>query len=92
MGLRLQIKPPAGSKADNGNSLTLGDLYDTTTSAYVQYAAQFADYIRMSVSGVVLDGTEAPPQFCPKAPSTSADGGIALVAEQHKAGAISKHR
>lgn len=67
MGLRLQIKAPVGAKADNGNLLTVSDIYDTNTSFYIQYGAQFADYIKMSVSAVVADGTAADPQFCPKA-------------------------
>ena len=83
MGLRLQIKPPAGSKAKNGNLLTLGDIYDTLTSNYVQYAAQFTDYIRMAVSGVVLDGTAAAPQSCPQASSAVGGGVMALKASKH---------
>ena len=83
MGLRLQIKPPAGSKADNGNLLTLGDIYDTTRSTYVQYAAQFTDYIRMAVSGVVLDGTAAAPKSCPQAPSAVVRSLMALEASKH---------
>ena len=67
MGLRLQIKAPAGAKADNGNLLTVSDIYDTNTSFYIQYGAHFADYMKMSVSAVVADGKAADPQFCPKA-------------------------
>ena len=95
MGLRLQIKPPAGAKADNGNLLTLSDIYDTVKSTYVQYAAQFTDYIRMGVSGVVLDGTAAAPQSCPQAPSTVAEGGTTLIASKHgvqKGVKLYKHR
>ena len=83
MGLRLQIKPPSGAKADNGNLLTLGDIYDSSTSTYVQYAAQFTDYIYMSVSGVILDGTAAAPQSCPQAPLAFAEGFMALEAGKH---------
>ena len=67
MGLRLQIKAPAGATADNGKPLTVSDIYDTNTSFNIQYGAQFADYIHMSVSAVVADGTAADPQFCPTA-------------------------
>jgi hypothetical protein len=67
MGLRLQIKAPAGAKADNGNPLTVSDIYDTNKSFYIRYGVQFADYIKMSVSAVVADGKAADPQFCPKA-------------------------
>lgn len=67
MGLRLQVKAPAGAKADNGKLLTVSDIYDTNTSFYIQYGAQFADYMKMSVSAVVADGKAADPQFCPKA-------------------------
>lgn len=85
MGLRLQIKPPAGAKADNENLLTLSDIYDTVKSTYVKYAAQFTDYIRMGVSGVVLDSTAAAPQSCPKAPSAVVEEGMALMASKHGA-------
>lgn len=83
MGLRLQIKPPAGAKADNGNLLTLGDIYDNGRSTYVHYAAQFTDYIRMAVSGVVLDGTAAAPQSCPQASSAVVEDVHALKASEH---------
>lgn len=94
MGLRLQIKPPAGAKAKNGNLLTLGDIYDTVKSTYVQYAAQFTDYIRMSVSGVVLDGTAAAPQSCPGASSEVVEHVTALKASAQgtkKAVRLHKH-
>lgn len=83
MGLRLQIKPPVGAKADNGNLLTLGDIYDNGKSTYVQYAAQFTDYIRMSVSGVVLDGTAAAPQPCPQASSAAVEDVRELKVSEH---------
>ena len=83
MGLRLQIKPPAGAKADNGNLLTLGDIYDNRKSTYVNYAAQFTDYIRMSVSGVVLDGTAAAAQPCPQASSAAVEDVHELKASEH---------
>ena len=95
MGLRLQIKPPAGAKADNGNPLTLGDVYDTNKSVYVQYAAQFTDYIRMGVSGVVADGKTAAPQSCPQPPSAGAEGTMALMASEHgakKGAKLHEHR
>ena len=82
MGLRLQIKPPAGAKADNGNPLTLSDIYDNVRSTYVKYVAQFTNYIRMSVSGVVLDGTAAAPQSCPQASSTVVGDFMALKANK----------
>ena len=67
MGLRLQIKASAGAKADNGNPLTVNDIFDTNTSFYIEYGAPFTDYMKMSVSAVVADGKAADPQFCPKA-------------------------
>ena len=67
MGLRLQIKAPAGATADNGEPLTVSDIYDTNTSFYIQYGAQFADHIMMGVSAVVAEGKAADPQVCPTA-------------------------
>ena len=88
MGLRLQIKAPAGAKADNGNLLTVSDIYDTNKSFYIQYGAQFADYIKMSVSAVVADGRAADPQFCPNTSGGQPDaaGGMAMMASHHDGG------
>jgi hypothetical protein len=87
MGLRLEIQVPAGvvgTGPDNkGRQLTVSDLWDSNFGGpNIGYAAQFADYIQMSVSGVVAtELSPAVPQPCP-CPGTSAAiavEGIALL-------------
>ena len=96
MGLRLQIKAPAGAKADNGDLLTVSDIYDTNTSFYIQYGAQFADHIEMSVSAVVADGTAAEPQSCPGEDGGQEDAAndMAMTTSHHGGGGkgIIKHQ
>ena len=91
MGLRLQIKAPAGAKADNGNLLTVSDIYDTNTSFYIRYGAQFADYIKMSVSAVVADGKAADPEFYPKA-GGSVEGMAMMASHDDGKGYIMRHK
>ena len=59
----------AGAKADNGNLLTMSDVYATNTShtSYIGYGAQSADYIEMRVLAVVAKKETVDAQFCPKA-------------------------
>ncbi|KAF0332015.1 hypothetical protein GQ607_000031 [Colletotrichum asianum] len=55
MGLHLRVSIPKGLRTDdNTRDLNLSDLFDQNNGGrYVQYGSQFADYIFMSVSGVV---------------------------------------
>ncbi|EXF86223.1 hypothetical protein CFIO01_02282 [Colletotrichum fioriniae PJ7] len=55
MGLHLRVSIPKGLKTDdNTRDLNLSDLFDQNNGGrYVHYGSQFADYIFMSVSGVV---------------------------------------
>ncbi|KAF2259588.1 hypothetical protein CC78DRAFT_524532 [Lojkania enalia] len=54
-GLHLKVKIPAShSVAHNGRTLNCSDLFDLNNGGqYVRYGSQFADYVTMSVSGVV---------------------------------------
>ncbi|KAF2225803.1 hypothetical protein BDZ85DRAFT_294246 [Elsinoe ampelina] len=72
-GLRLHIQIPdgvVGTGPDNkGRQLTVSDIVDTSNQQNILYAAQFADYITMSVSGVgIAGGQPAEAQFCPVPP------------------------
>ncbi|KAK1449339.1 hypothetical protein CMEL01_08654 [Colletotrichum melonis] len=55
MGLHLRVSIPKGLKTDdNTRDLNLSYLFDQNNGGrYVHYGSQFADYIFMSVSGVV---------------------------------------
>ncbi|KAK1676264.1 hypothetical protein BDP55DRAFT_693485 [Colletotrichum godetiae] len=55
MGLHLRVSIPKGLKTDdNSRDLNLSDLFDQNNGGrYVHYGSQFADYIFMSVSGIV---------------------------------------
>lgn len=69
-GLRLQIQIPngvVGTGPDNkGQQLTVSDIVDTSNNQNILYAAQFADYIQMTVKGVAIGGGEpADPLPCP---------------------------
>ncbi|KAK4224653.1 hypothetical protein QBC38DRAFT_485047 [Podospora fimiseda] len=69
-GLRLQIKIPdgvVGTGPDNkGQQLTVSDIVDTSNNQNILYAAQFADYIQMTVKGVAIGGGKpADPLPCP---------------------------
>ncbi|KAK4462142.1 hypothetical protein QBC42DRAFT_268512 [Cladorrhinum samala] len=70
LGLRLQIQIPngvVGTGPDNkGQQLTVSDIVDTSNNQNILYAAQFADYIQMTVKGVAIGGGEpADPLPCP---------------------------
>ena len=72
-GLRLKIKIPdgvVGTGPDNkGQQLTVSDIMDTGNGQYIQYGAQFADYISMGVNGVgITGGTPATALPCPTPP------------------------
>lgn len=57
-GLRLHVEIPKGTMGtgDNaGRQLTVSDMIDTSNSQYVKYGAQFADYIHVGLSGVVME-------------------------------------
>ncbi|RPB15725.1 hypothetical protein P167DRAFT_542873 [Morchella conica CCBAS932] len=54
MGLRLHIQIPTGMLNDAGDQLTVSDIFDTQTQNFINHGAQFADYITMGVSGVVV--------------------------------------
>ena len=63
------LEAAAGAKADNGNLLTVSDIYATNTShpGCIRYGAKFADYIEMRVLAVVAKKETIDAQFCPKA-------------------------
>lgn len=64
-GLRLRIQNNSGAKTTEGSRLlTVSDIYDGKTSEYIQYGAQFTDYITMGVAGVVKPGQTAEAQPC----------------------------
>jgi hypothetical protein len=54
MGLRPHVQIPEGMLNDAGIQMTVSDIYDTQTQNLITYGAQFADYITMGVSGVVI--------------------------------------
>ncbi|KAM5519716.1 uncharacterized protein FRV6_00715 [Fusarium oxysporum] len=55
MGLHLRVSIPKGLKTDDDSrDLNVSDLFDQNNGGrYVHYGSQFADYIFMSVSGIV---------------------------------------
>lgn len=65
LAVRLLITIPPGCLSDTGVQLTVSDIYDTGTKRYIEFGAQFADYITISVSGVGVGGTTAAPLACP---------------------------
>ncbi|EHL03007.1 hypothetical protein M7I_0978 [Glarea lozoyensis 74030] len=75
-GLRLRIQNNTGLKTNDGSRLlTVSDLFDKSKSVYVNYGAQFADYITMGVAGVVIPGGKpSEPMSCPAAPTSTAAG------------------
>lgn len=70
MGLHLKVKIPEGMKTlDGSRDLNVSDLFDLNNGGqYVLYGSQFADYITMSVSGVVGPKPENPPAGWPGEP------------------------
>ncbi|GIJ84913.1 hypothetical protein Asppvi_003764 [Aspergillus pseudoviridinutans] len=56
-GLHIHIEVPRGIVGNNNQELTVGDIWDTDRERYIQYGAQFADYIKMGVTGVVAKET-----------------------------------
>jgi hypothetical protein len=66
-GLRVSIQVPPGTLGNNGQPLSVSDIWDTNTGMHINYGAQFADYIKMTVGGVTIKGTAAPAQSCPGA-------------------------
>ncbi len=81
VGLRLRIQVPEGVVGTEGNAgrqLTVSDMVDTSNSENILYAAQFADYITMSVNSVVIPGGEpAPARACPCKCGQEANGAVA---------------
>ncbi|KAK5113897.1 hypothetical protein LTR85_010430 [Meristemomyces frigidus] len=64
-GLRLRIRNNSGTKAADGSRLlTVSDVYDSKSGNYIQYGAQFADYVTMGVAGVTKPGQVADAQPC----------------------------
>ncbi|KAK4141062.1 uncharacterized protein C8A04DRAFT_39391 [Dichotomopilus funicola] len=72
MGLRLKVEIPKGTMGtgqNEGRELTVSDIFDTNTSKYIEFGGQFADYVTMGVSAVVIKGDNAAPaEFCPAVP------------------------
>ncbi|KAL7948109.1 hypothetical protein V8C42DRAFT_316717 [Trichoderma barbatum] len=81
MGLRLRIQVPdgiTGRGAKEGQQLTVRDLVDTSNSQNIMYGAQFADYITMSVNGVIIsDGAAEQPLECPCKCAPKTNGEVA---------------
>jgi hypothetical protein len=76
LGLRLKIKIPDGvvgtGPRNKGKQLLVSDIFDTKNGKYIEYGAQFSDYITMSVNGVgITGGKPAAPLSCPKKTSTT---------------------
>ncbi|KAL2827347.1 hypothetical protein BDW59DRAFT_160313 [Aspergillus cavernicola] len=64
-GLHLHIEVPRGTVGNSNQELAVGDIWDTERERYIQYGAQFADYIKMGVTGVVTKETvTVEPQPC----------------------------
>jgi hypothetical protein len=60
LGLRLRIRNTTGKKtADGSRLLDVSDIWDDSSQNNIRYAAQFADYIKMGVAGVL--GSKGPP-------------------------------
>ena len=64
-GLRLQVIIPDSLKAQYGQGLTVSNIWDTEFRRHIKYGSQFADYITMSVSAVVIPSKVADPLPCP---------------------------
>lgn len=66
MALRIRVKIPDGMKKEDGTPYTLSDIFDTKTNTFIQYGAQFADYIQVGVSAQAIGNfTVAAAQSCP---------------------------
>jgi hypothetical protein len=65
-GLRLRIQNNTNEMTTDGSRyLTVSDIYDKGRGVYIDYGAQFADYITMSASGVVIPGDQpSAPKSC----------------------------
>jgi hypothetical protein len=77
-GLRLKVKIPDGitgtGSKNNGKQLTVSDIYDTGSQKHIMYAAQLADYIKMTVAGVTISSStvaDAQPCMCDQPESSS---------------------
>lgn len=53
-GLRFQVKIPKGMVGQDGKPLSVSNIGDPITMTHIMYGAQFADYVTMSVSAVVI--------------------------------------
>jgi hypothetical protein len=73
-GLRLRIQNNTALKTNDGSRLlTVSDIYDKSKDVYVNYGAQFADYITMGVAGVAIAGDQpSSAMSCPAPPADSA--------------------
>jgi hypothetical protein len=73
-GLRLRIQNNTAQKTNDGSRLlTVSDIYDKSKSVYLNYGAQFADYIHMGVAGVAIPGDQPSPAVsCPAPPAAAA--------------------
>jgi hypothetical protein len=73
-GLRLRIQNNTAQKTnDRRRLLTVSDIYDKSKGVYINYGAQFADYITMGVAGVVIPGDKPSPAApCPCPPAAAA--------------------
>lgn len=69
-GLRLRIQNNTGQKTNDGSRLlTVSDIYDKSKSVFINYGAQFADYVTMGVAGVAIEGDKpSPAASCPAPP------------------------
>jgi hypothetical protein len=81
-GLRLRVQIPDGVKGTGknaGRQLTVTDIFDTDTQSSIRFGAQIADYITMSVNGVVIPGGKpAAPLSCPGKTSPSNGDGLTI--------------
>jgi hypothetical protein len=78
-GLNLRIQVPNGVLGNSQQELTVGDIWDTQRQRYIQYGAQFADYILMGVTGVVTDDmVTVDPEPCISASRVSALNSVRL--------------
>ncbi|KAF8453890.1 hypothetical protein BDZ91DRAFT_853127 [Kalaharituber pfeilii] len=68
--MRIHISVPRTEKYKSKDPgvdryLTVSDIWDTSKRTYIEYGAQFADYIMMGVTGVANSGDAAKAQNCP---------------------------
>ena len=64
-GLRCQVKIPKGMVGKDGKPLTVSNIWDPITMTHIMYGAQFADYVTMNVSAVVIPNQQpAEPVDC----------------------------